>query len=77
MIDCFSLILGVSLVDVFGGLYKVMYVKFKFELMVGCGVMIFDILSVLCSENIESFGGEVCNDLMVMLVRIVCFYKIV
>lgn len=57
LFDWFSLIFGVSLVDVFGGFYKVMYVCIKLELMVGCGVVISDIFDVFNKENFESFGG--------------------
>ncbi|MEH0742883.1 vibriobactin export RND transporter permease subunit VexH [Vibrio cholerae] len=69
LLDRFSLITGVSSVDISGGLYKVMYVKLKPELMAGRGVTTSDITSALRSENIESPGGEVRNDQIVMSVR--------
>lgn len=69
LIDRFSLISGVSSVDVSGGLYKVMYVRLKPELMAGRGVTTSDITSALRNENIESPGGEVRNDSIVMSVR--------
>ena len=67
--DRFSLISGVSSVDISGGLYKVMYVKLKPELMAGRGITTTDITNALRSENIESPGGEVRNDSIVMSVR--------
>lgn len=58
LIDRFSLINGVSSVDISGGLYKVMYVKLKPALMAGRGVIASDITAALRSENIESPGGK-------------------
>lgn len=69
LLDRFSLISGVSSVDVSGGLYKVMYVKLKPELMAGRGVTTADITQALRNENMESPGGEVRNDQIVMSVR--------
>ena len=69
LLDRFSLISGVSSVDISGGLYKVMYVKLKPEQMAGRGVTTSDITSALRSENLESPGGEVRNDQIVMSVR--------
>ncbi|MGR5120010.1 vibriobactin export RND transporter permease subunit VexH [Vibrio astriarenae] len=69
LMDRFSLISGVSSVDVSGGLYKVMYVKLKPELMAGRGVTTTDITQSLRSENLESPGGEVRNDAITMSVR--------
>ncbi|MFA1563130.1 vibriobactin export RND transporter permease subunit VexH [Aliivibrio fischeri] len=69
LVDRFSLITGVSSVDVSGGLYKVMYVKLQPDLMAGRGVTASDITAALRSENIESPGGEVRNDAIVMSVR--------
>ncbi|WP_413284776.1 multidrug efflux RND transporter permease subunit [Vibrio sp. MA40-2] len=69
LIDRFSLITGVSSVDITGGLYKVMYVKLKPDLMAGRGVTVSDITSALREENLESPGGEVRNDAVVMSVR--------
>ncbi|OBT14023.1 multidrug transporter AcrB [Vibrio sp. UCD-FRSSP16_10] len=69
LLDRFSLISGVSSVDVSGGLYKVMYVKLKPTLMAGRAVTTADITDALRSENIESPGGEVRNDAIVMSVR--------
>ncbi|MCG9697305.1 multidrug efflux RND transporter permease subunit [Shewanella sp. Isolate11] len=72
--DRFSLITGVSSVNISGGLYKVMYVQLKPELMAGRGVTTADIISALRSENIESPGGEVRNDTTVMAVRTARLY---
>ncbi|KAB2823250.1 vibriobactin export RND transporter permease subunit VexH [Aliivibrio finisterrensis] len=69
LVDRFSLITGVSSVDISGGLYKVMYVKLQPDLMAGRGVTASDITAALRSENIESPGGEVRNDAIVMSVR--------
>lgn len=75
LLDRFSLISGVSSIDVSGGLYKVMYVKLKPELMAGRGVTSTDITAALRSENIESPGGEVRNDMIVMSVRTARSYQ--
>lgn len=69
LVDRFSLISGVSSVDISGGLYQVMYVKLKPAFMAGRGVTTSDITAALRSENIESPGGEVRNDATVMSVR--------
>ncbi len=73
--DRFSLITGVSSVNISGGLYKVMYVQLRPELMAGRGVTTADILAALRSENIESPGGEVRNDTTVMSVRTARLYN--
>lgn len=73
--DRFSLISGVSSVQISGGLYKVMYVKLKPELMAGRGVTTTDITSALKSENVENPGGEVRNDAIVMSVRTARLYN--
>ncbi len=75
LVDRFSLISGVSSVNVSGGLYKVMYVRLKPELMAGRGVTTSDISSALRRENIESPGGEVRNDSVVMSVRTARSYQ--
>ncbi len=75
LVDRFSLISGVSSINVSGGLYKVMYVRLKPELMAGRGVTTSDISAALRSENIESPGGEVRNDSIVMSVRTARSYK--
>lgn len=75
LLDRFSLISGVSSVDVSGGLYKVMYVKLKPNLMAGRGVTAADITAALRSENLESPGGEVRNDAIVMSVRTARTYR--
>ena len=75
LLDRFSLISGVSSVDVSGGLYKVMYVKLKPELMAGRGVTASDITNALRSENVENPGGEVRNDSIVMSVRTARSYQ--
>ncbi|MDR9829807.1 vibriobactin export RND transporter permease subunit VexH [Vibrio sp. FNV 38] len=69
LMDRFSLISGVSSVDLSGGLYKVMYVKLQPELMAGRGVTTSDITQALQNENLESPGGEVRNDAITMSVR--------
>ncbi|CAM3006260.1 multidrug efflux RND transporter permease subunit [Vibrio rarus] len=69
LLDRFSLVSGVSSVEVSGGLYKVMYVKLKPTLMAGRAVTTSDITAALRTENIESPGGEVRNDSIVMSVR--------
>jgi len=75
LLDRFSLISGVSSVDVSGGLYKVMYVKLKPDQMAGRGVTASDITTALRSENVENPGGEVRNDQIVMSVRTARSYK--
>ncbi|MGF1695025.1 multidrug efflux RND transporter permease subunit [Vibrio lamellibrachiae] len=75
LIDRFSLISGVSSSNLSGGLYKVMYVKLKPEVMAGRGVSAGDITSALRRENIESPGGEVRNDSITMSVRTVRAYS--
>ena len=72
--DRFSLITGVSSVDMSGGLYKVMYVKLDPELMAGRNVTSADIIAALRSENVETPGGEVRNDTTVMSVRTARLY---
>ena len=72
--DRFSLITGVSSVNVTGGLYKVMYVKLQPDMMAGRSVTVSDIISALESENVESPGGEVRNDTTVMSVRTARLY---
>ncbi|MBB1270493.1 multidrug efflux RND transporter permease subunit [Shewanella sp. SR44-3] len=67
--DRFSLITGVSSVNISGGLYKVMYVQLKPQLMAGRNVTTNDIISALNRENLETPGGEVRNDTTVMSVR--------
>ncbi|KJY92757.1 multidrug transporter AcrB [Vibrio neptunius] len=76
LLDRFSLISGVSSVDVSGGLYKVMYVKLKPAQMAGRGVTTSDITAALNNENIESPGGEVRNDQIVMSVRTARSYNV-
>ncbi len=75
LMDRFSLISGVSSVDISGGLYKVMYVKLKPALMAGRGVTTADITQALRSENLESPGGQVRNDQTVMAVRTARTYQ--
>ncbi|BAJ01142.1 multidrug efflux RND transporter permease subunit [Shewanella violacea] len=73
--DRFSLITGVSSVSISGGLYKVMYVQLKPELMAGRNVTTADIIASLKAENIETPGGEVRNDTTVMTVRTARLYN--
>ncbi|NIY91783.1 vibriobactin export RND transporter permease subunit VexH [Vibrio diazotrophicus] len=75
LVDRFSLISGVSSVNVSGGLYKVMYVRLQPELMAGRGVTTSDISTALRRENIESPGGQVRNDSTVMSVRTARTYQ--
>ena len=74
LVDRFSLISGVSSVNLSGGLYKVMYVKLFPEMMAGRSVTTSDIVSALQTENVESPGGEVRNDTTVMSVRTARLY---
>jgi len=74
--DRFSLISGVSSVDISGGLYQVMYVKLFPDLMAGRGVTSSDIVAALKTENVESPGGEVRNDTTVMSVRTARLYAL-
>jgi hydrophobe/amphiphile efflux-1 (HAE1) family protein len=69
LLDRFSLISGVSSVDLSGGLNQVMYVKLKPAFMAGRGVTTSDISLALKTENLESPGGQVRNDATVMSVR--------
>ncbi|MCL1140145.1 multidrug efflux RND transporter permease subunit [Shewanella pneumatophori] len=73
--DRFSLISGVSSVDISGGLYKVMYVQLKPELMAGRNITTSDIVNVLNKENVETPGGQVRNDTTVMAVRTARLYQ--
>ncbi len=72
--DRFSLISGVSSVDLSGGLYQVMYVKLFPDLMAGRAVTTSDIIDALKTENVENPGGEVRNDTTVMSVRTARLY---
>ncbi|WP_394496362.1 multidrug efflux RND transporter permease subunit [Shewanella sp. ENK2] len=73
--DRFNLITGVSSISITGGLYKVMYVQLKPELMAGRNVSANDIVSALKTENVETPGGEVRNDTTVMTVRTARLYN--
>ncbi|WP_094751602.1 multidrug efflux RND transporter permease subunit [Psychromonas sp. CD1] len=75
--DRFSLISGVSAVDISGGLDKVMYVKLFPDLMAGRGVTTGDVRIALQQENVENPAGEVRNDTMVMSVRTARLYMTV
>lgn len=72
--DRFSLISGVSSVELSGGLYQVMYVKLFPDLMAGRGVTSSDIVAALKTENVENPGGQVRNDTTVMSVRTARLY---
>ena len=74
LIDRFSLISGVSSVDLSGGLYQVMYVKLYPDMMAGRSVTTSDIIDALNTENVENPGGEVRNDTTVMPVRTARLY---
>ncbi|MGO3799832.1 MAG: multidrug efflux RND transporter permease subunit [Vibrio casei] len=69
LIDRFSLISGVSSIDISGGLDKVMYVKLDPKAMAGLGVTTSDISGALNRENVENPSGEVRNDTTAMTVR--------
>ncbi len=75
LMDRFSLISGVSSINLSGGLYKVMYVQLKPDLMAGRNVTVSDISAALRQENLESPGGEVRNDAIVMSVRTARLYQ--
>jgi hydrophobe/amphiphile efflux-1 (HAE1) family protein len=72
--DRFSLISGVSSINISGGLYKVMYVKLEPTQMAGRQVTTSDIVSALKAENVENPAGEVRNDTTVMSVRTARLY---
>lgn len=74
LVDRFSLISGVSSVDLSGGLYKVMYAKLYPDMMAGRSVTTSDIVNALQTENVENPGGEVRNDTTVMSVRTARLY---
>lgn len=74
LLDRFSLISGVSSVDLSGGLYQVMYVKLFPDMMAGRSVTTSDIINALKKENVENPGGEVRNDTTVMAVRTARLY---
>lgn len=73
--DKFSLLTGVSSVELYGALYKVMYVRLDPVSMAGRGVTTEDITSALRSENLESPGGEIRNDITKMSVRTARLYQ--
>lgn len=69
LLDRFSLISGVSSIDISGGLDKVMYVKLDPTAMAGLGITTTDIADALNRENVENPSGEVRNDTTSMTVR--------
>ncbi|MFV0574257.1 MAG: multidrug efflux RND transporter permease subunit [Vibrio sp.] len=69
LLDRFSLISGVSSIDIGGGLDKVMYVKLDPTAMAGLGITTTDIADALNRENVENPSGEVRNDTTSMTVR--------
>lgn len=73
--DKFSLLSGVSSVEIYGALYKVMYVRLDPSLMAGRGVTTNDIQDALRRENLESPGGEIRNDVTKMTVRTERLYQ--
>ncbi|MGF1699165.1 multidrug efflux RND transporter permease subunit [Photobacterium makurazakiensis] len=75
LMDRFSLINGVSSVDLSGALYRVMYVKLQPSQMAGRGVTTKDIVDALNDENVELPGGEVRNDTTTMSVRTARLYR--
>lgn len=75
LIDRFSLITGVSSVNLSGGLYQVMYIQLYPDMMAGRSVTTSDIVNALNAENVENPGGEVRNDTLVMPVRTARIYS--
>ncbi len=73
--DRFSLITGVSSLQITGALNQVMYVQLSPELMAGRRITSSDIITALRNENIEMPGGEVRNDTTVMSVRTARLYE--
>ncbi|WP_087016471.1 multidrug efflux RND transporter permease subunit [Thaumasiovibrio subtropicus] len=73
--DRFSLITGVSSIQITGALNQVMYVQLRPELMAGRRVTSSDIIAALRNENIEMPGGVVRNDTTVMSVRTARLYQ--
>lgn len=73
--DKFSLVTGVSSVELYGALYKVMYVRLDPVLMAGRGVTVADVTSALHRENLESPAGEIRNDITKMTVRTKRLYQ--
>ncbi len=69
LVDRFTLISGVSSIDITGGLDRVMYIKLDPTSMAGLGVTAADITAALKSENVENPSGEVRNDTTSMTVR--------
>lgn len=69
LLDRFSLLTGVSSIDVGGGLNKVMYVKLDPVRMAGLSITTQDIRDALKAENVENPSGEVRNDTTSMTVR--------
>ncbi len=69
LLDRFTLISGVSSIDISGGLDKVMYVKLDPTAMAGLGITTTDIKDALRRENVENPSGEVRNDTTSMTVR--------
>lgn len=69
LLDRFTLLTGVSSVDISGGLDKVMYIKLDPVRMAGLGITSEDIRDALKAENVENPSGEVRNDTTSMTVR--------
>ncbi|WP_413111999.1 multidrug efflux RND transporter permease subunit [Thaumasiovibrio sp. DFM-14] len=75
--DRFSLLDGVSSIQISGALNQVMYVQLSPELMAGRRVTANDIITALRNENLEMPGGQVRNDTTVMSVRTARLYATV
>ncbi|MGL5291578.1 MAG: efflux RND transporter permease subunit [Vibrionaceae bacterium] len=73
--DKFSLLNGVSSVGLQGALYKVMYVQLDPVQMAGRGVTPLDISDALKTENLESPGGELRDDIIRFSVRTERLYQ--
>ena len=69
LLKSLSLVNGVSSVNLFGDLQKVMYIRLQSERMSGLGITVDEVLAALSRENVELPGGEVRNASMVFPVQ--------
>lgn len=74
LVKSLSLVNGVSSVNLFGDLQKVMYVRLRSERMSGLGITVDEVLAALQRENVELPGGEVRNQSMVFPVQLARLY---
>lgn len=77
LLDRFTLISGVSTVQMTGGLDRVMYVDLKPDKMAGLHITARDITQALRAENLESPAGEIKNNAFTMSVRVAKGYATV